>query len=252
MPMTGWLQDLRYGFRTLRRSPGYTAVAVATLALGIGANTAIFSVLDAVLLRRLPYPEGHRIVMVGDRALRGGSPSNVGFATYVELRDRNRSFDAMAAVRSWQPTLVTDGVAQLVPAMRVSANYFSMLGVRPALGRDFRPEEDRPDAWRVLLLSDGLWRRSFGADPSVVGRVVQMDGKSYRVIGVLPPGYEPLVSARYYKPARLWAPIGYDLSLPQACHSCQHLKALGRLAPGVTLVQARSDLDAVRRQLALE
>ncbi|MET0618998.1 MAG: ABC transporter permease [Thermoanaerobaculia bacterium] len=251
--MNGFLQDLRYAVRTLRKSPGYAAVALATLALGIGANTAIFSVLDTVLLRPLPYAGGERLVMVGDRVSPGGSgsPNNVGFATYVELRDRNRTFDAMAAVRSWQPTLLSDGVAELLPAMRVSANYFSMLGARPALGRDFRPEDDRPDTRRVLILSDGLWRGSFGADPSIVGRVIRLDSGSFRVVGVMPPDFEPLVSTRYYKPARLWAPIGYDLSLPQACHSCQHLKALGRLAPGVTSAQARADLDGVRRRLAL-
>ena len=248
--MNGFLQDLRYAARTLRKSPGYAAVALATLALGIGANTAIFSVLDTVLLRPLPYAGGDRIVMVGDRTSPGGPANNVGYATYVELRDRNRTFESMAAVRSWQPTLVADGVAELLPGMRVSANYFSMLGVRPALGRDFRPEDDRPDTRRVLILSDGLWRGTFGADPSVVGRVIRLDGQSFRVIGVLPPDYEPLLSSRYYKPARLWAPIGYELGQPQACHSCQHLKAVGRLAPGVTLAQARGDLDAVRRQLA--
>ena len=252
--MNGFLHDLRFAARTLRRSPGYAAIALATLALGIGANAAIFSILDAVLLRPLPYAGGERLVMIGDRTSPGGggTPNNVGFATYVDLRDRTRTFDAVAAVRSWQPTLETGGVAELLPAMRVSANYFSMLGVRPAFGRDFRPEEDRPDQWRVVLLSDGLWRRSFGADPSVVGRILRMDDRSYRVIGVLPPDFEPLISARYYKPAQMWAPIGYDLSLRQACHGCQHLKAVGRLAPGVTLAQARADLDAVRRQLALE
>jgi putative ABC transport system permease protein len=251
--MNGFLQDLRYAVRTLRKSPGYAAIALATLALGIGANTAIFSVLDAVLLRPLPYAHGERLMMVGDRvSLDGGTPNNVGYATYVELRDRNRAFDAMAAVRFWQPTLVADGVAELLPAMRVSANYFSMLGVRPALGRDFRPEDDRPDTRRVLILSDGLWRESFGSDRTIVDREIVLDGQSFRVIGVLPPDFEPLVSTRYYKPARLWAPIGYDLSLRQACHSCQHLKALGRLAPGVTLAQARADLDRVRRQLALD
>jgi putative ABC transport system permease protein len=251
--MNGLVQDLRYAVRTLRRSPGYAAIALATLALGIGANTAIFSVLDTVLLRPLPYAGGERLVMVGDRiSLGGGTPNNVGYASYVELRDRTRTFDALAAVRSWQPTLVTDGAAELLPAMRVSANYFSMLGVRPALGRDFRPEDDRPDTRRVLILSDGLWRESFGSDRSIVGRNILLDGQSFHVVGVLPPDFEPLVSTRYYKPARLWAPIGYDVSLPQACHSCQHLKAIGRLAPGVTLAQARSDLDGVRRQLARE
>ena len=104
----------------------------------------------------------------------------------------------------------------------------------------------------MLLLSDGLWRRSFGADPSAVGRVVRMNDQSYRIVGVMPRDFQPLVSARYYKPAQLWAPIGYDRSLPYACRSCQHLKAIGRLAPGVSLAQARADLDGVRSRLRAE
>jgi len=250
--MTGILQDLRIAVRTLRKTPGFTAVALMTLALGIGANAAIFSVLDAVMLKPLPYAAGERLVMVGDRPSGGGSPGNVGFATYEDLRDRNRTFASIAAIRNWQPTLVTDGVAERIPAMRVTANYFAMLGARPALGRDFLPEEDRPDSWRVLLLSDGLWRRSFGADPSVVGRVVRLGGQSFRIIGVMPSDFQPLVSARYYTPAALWAPVGYDRSLEYACRSCQHLKAIGRLAPGVTVAQASADLDRVRRLLAAE
>jgi putative ABC transport system permease protein len=250
--MTGLVQDLRYAFRTLRKSPGYAVVALATLALGIGANTAIFSVLDAVLLRPLPYADADRLVMIGDRNPDGGSPNNLGFATYEDLRDQSRSFAALAAIRQWQPTFLADGIAESLPAMRVSANYFSMLGVRPVLGRDFLPEDDRPDSWHLLLLSDGLWRRSFGADPTVVGRVVRMNGETYRILGVLPPKGQLLVSSSFYRSAQLWAPIGYDRSLPQACRSCQHLKAVGRLAPGVTVAQGRSDLDGVRRRLAQE
>jgi putative ABC transport system permease protein len=250
--MTGFLQDIRYALRTLRKSPGYAAVALATLALGIGANTAVFSVLDAVLLRPLPYADAGRLTMIGDRNPDGGSPYNLGFATYEDLRDQSRSFAAVAAIRQWQPTLVTGGVAESLTAMRVTANYFSMLGVRPVLGRDFLPEDDRPDSWQVLLLSDGLWRRSFGADPSVVGRVVRMSGQSYRILGVMPPESQLLVSSSFFRGAQLWAPIGYDRSLPQACRSCQHLKAVGRLAPGVTVAQARSDLDGVRRRLVQE
>ena len=214
--MNGLFQDFRLGLRTLSKSPAFTAVAILTLALGIGANAAIFSVLDAVLLQPLPYSDGDRLVMVGDRSPDGGSPNNVGYATYEDLRDRNRTFAAMAAIRNWQPTLVTDGVAERIPAMRVTSNYFSLLGAQPALGRGFLPEEDRPDSWRVLLLSDGLWRRSFGADPSAVGRVVRMNDQSYRIVGVMPRDFQPLVSARYYKPAQLWAPIGYDRSLPSS------------------------------------
>ncbi len=250
--MTGFFQDLRFAARTLRKSPGFAAVAIATLALGIGANTAIFSVLDAVVLRPLPYAGGDRLVMIGDASADRETPGNVSFPTYEELRDRNRTFAAVAAIRNWQPTLVTDGNAERIPAMRVSANFFSILGVTPAIGRTFLPEEDRPDAWRVVVLSDGLWRRSFGADPSVVGRVIRMNDRSYRVLGVMPADYQALISSRYYQTAQMWAPIGYDRKQDSACWSCQHLKAFGRLAPGVSLGQARADLDRVRGQLAAE
>ena len=250
--MNGFLQDLRFAARTLRKSPGYAAVALATLALGIGANAAIFSVLDAVVLRPLPYPEGDRLVILGDASADGGTPGNVSFPTYEDLRDRTRTFAEIAAARLWQPTLVADGVAERIPAMRVSANFFPMLRVAPALGRGFRPEEDRPDAWRVVLLSDGLWRRRFGADPAVVGSTIRMNDQSYRVLGVMPPGYQPLISTRFYQPAQMWAPIGYDRKHDSACRNCQHLKAFGRLAAGVSVAQARADLDRVRGQLALE
>ena len=250
--MSSWISDIRYALRTLRKSPGFAIVAILTLAVGIGANAAIFSVLDSVILRPLPYPAGDRLVVIGDRAPEGGSPGNVGFATYEDLRDRSRAFEAMAAIRSWYPTLSTEGVAERLPGMRVTANYFPMLGVSPSLGRGFLPEEDRPDRWRVLILSDGLWRRSFGADPSVIGRVVRMNDQDYRIVGVMPRGFQPLVSARYYSRAQLWAPVGYDRSLPQACRSCQHLKAVGRLASGASVEQARADLDGVRSRLASE
>ncbi len=252
-PMSSsWLHDLRFALRRLAAAPGYTGVALVTLALGIGANAAIFSVVDAVLLRPLPYREGERLVMLGDRTPDGASANNVGYATYEDLRDSSRSFESMAAVRAWYPTLSADGQSERIPAMRVTSGFFPMLGASPALGRGFLPEEDRPDTWRVLLLSDGLWRRSFGADPSVVGRVVRLNDMDFRVAGVMPRGFRELVSARYYAPAELWAPVGYDRSLPYACRDCQHLKAIGRLAPGATLESARADLDGVRKHLAAE
>jgi putative ABC transport system permease protein len=244
-------QDLRYGMRMLGRAPGFTAAAVTTLALGIGANTAIFTIVDAVLLRPLPYFEPDRLVTVGDR-MPDGMSSNVGYTTVVDWQSRSQTFQSFALMRLWTPTLVVAGEAERVPAVRVSWNYFEMMGVRPALGRGFTRDEDRSEHWRVLLLSDGLWRRRFGGDPSIVGRTVVMNDRPYRVIGVMPADFQPLDAARYYSPAQLWAPIGYDVSAPDACRSCQHLRAFGRLKPGVTIAQAIAEMDAVREQLKRE
>ena len=245
-------QDLRYGLRMLRRTPGFTAAALVTLALGIGANTAIFTVVDAVLLRPLPYPDPERLVTVGDRNAEGFS-SNVGFATVLDWRERSRSFEQLAMMRSWMPTLVTSGEAERVPAVRVSWNYFDMMGVRPALGRGFTAEDDRPDHWRVLLLSDKLWRRRFGADPSIVGRTLVMSDREYRVVGVMPASFEPLDAERYYNAsAEMWAPIGYDLNGDSSCRSCQHLRGFGRLKRGVTIAAASAEMNAIREQMRRE
>ena len=173
-----------------------------------------------------------RLVTIGDRTADGFS-SNVGFATVLDWRERSRSFDSLAMMRSWQPTLVTNGEAERLPAVRVSWNYFDMLGVAPALGRSFTADEDRPDHWRVVLLSDALWRRRFGADPSVVGRSLVMNDREYRIVGVMPASFEPLDAERFYDVrAEIWAPIGYDLQGDSSCRSCQHLRAFGRLARG--------------------
>jgi hypothetical protein len=199
------VQDVRYACRTLLRTPGFTAAALLTLALGIGANAAIFTVANTVLLRPLPYADPGRLVALGDRGS-DGLPSNIGFQTFTDFRDRNRAFEQMAAIRSWQPTLVTTE-AERLNAMRVSWNFFVMLGARPAIGRDFRRDDDRPDHWRVLVLSDGLWRRRFGADPGVIGRTVRMNDQNYEIVGVMPASFEPLLSAFFYKPSELWAPL---------------------------------------------
>jgi putative ABC transport system permease protein len=245
-------QDLVYGLRMLRRSPGFTASALLTLTLGIGANTAIFTVLDAVLLRPLPYPEPERLVTVGDRAADGDS-TNIGWATMDDFHARSRSFDELALMRGWTPTLFVNGEAEALRAVRVSWNYFRMMGVPPALGRDFTTEEDRPNHWRVLILSDGLWRRRFNADPSVVGRVVTMNDVEYRVVGVMPPSFEPLDAMRYFNArAELWAPIGYDRQGDSSCYSCRHLRGFGRLRRGVTAGQAAAELDTIRDRIHRE
>jgi putative ABC transport system permease protein len=245
------LQDARYGVRTLLKSPAFTLAALLTLALGVGANTAMFSIVHAVLLRPLPYAAPERLVVLGDRGS-DGQPNNIGYTTFQDYRDRARSFDAMVAIRSWTPTLVAEGEAERVPALRVSWNFFAMLGVRPEIGRDFRADEDRPDDWRVVILGNGLWRRRFGGDPNVVGRTIRMNDVEYRIVGVMPADFEPLISARFYSAAELWAPLGYSTALPYACRSCQHLKALGRIRSGVTRDQAIAELNIIRRQLVAE
>ena len=141
-----------------------------------------------------------RLVTIGDRDS-DGMASSVGFLTAMDWRERSRTLEQIIVMRSWLPTLVSDAEAERLPAVRVSWNYFDMMGVRPALGRSFTPEEDRPEAWRVLMLSDQLWRRRFGADPSVIGRTVVMNDREYRVVGVMPPSFEPLDAARFYAPA---------------------------------------------------
>jgi putative ABC transport system permease protein len=241
-------QDVRFGGRMLRRAPGFTLAALVTLALGIGLNTAVFSVVHAVVLQPLPFADPDRLVMFGDRSTTR-APSNIGFATWRDYRERARAFEHTAVVRSWTPTLVVSGEAERVPAMRVSWNYFAMLAVRPALGRDFRADDDVAGRWRVLVISDGLWRRKFGADRSVIGRSVRMNDWDYQILGVLPADYEPLVSQQLYQRAEMWAPLGYDASDSSACRSCQHLRALARLRPGVSTDDAASELNAIRTDL---
>jgi putative ABC transport system permease protein len=243
-------QDARYAVRTLRRSPGFTAAALITLALGIGANTAIFSVVHAVLLRPLPYAESDRLVTFGDRI--GADLNNIDFTTMKDYRDQAKTFDYIMAMRLWVPTLVANGEAERIAAVRVNWNYFEMLGVQPALGRGFRADEDRPDHWRVLLISDALWRRRFNADPAVVGRAIRMNDRDYQVIGVLPASFEPLISAHFYTRADIWAPLGYDTAMRDACRGCQHLHALGRIREGISLGEAAAELNTIRKRIVAQ
>jgi putative ABC transport system permease protein len=173
--------------------------------------------------------------------------------TVLDWRERSRTVESFAMMRSWMPTLVTNGEAERLPAVRVSANYFDMMGVRPALGRGFTAEDDRPDHWRVLLLSDGLWRRRFNGDPSIVGRTVTMNDRQYRVVGVMPPAFEPLDAERFYNAsAELWAPIGYAPDGDSACRGCRHLRGFARLKPGVTIDEATAEMNAIREQMRRE
>jgi putative ABC transport system permease protein len=253
-------QDVRYGLRMLRRSPGFAATAIATLALGIGASTAIFSIVDAVLFRPLPFADPDRLVTVGDRNP-DGSSANAGFRTMLAWRDRSRTLEGFAGMRPWTPTLVTrlsasHGAddAERIQAVRVSFNYFNLLGVRPLVGRTFTSEDDDPAEWPpYAIVSESLWRRRLGGDPSAVGRTVSLNDRPYRIVGVMPASFESLDSEKFYNaPAELWAPIGSYMNGTAAsgnCRGCAPLRVFARLRPGVTIAAATSEMEVIRGQL---
>jgi putative ABC transport system permease protein len=194
-PIETLIQDLRYGVRTLMKSPGFAFVAVLTLALGIGANTAIFSVVNGVLLRPLPYYEPERLVMVwADRPImqaQTGLPDfPVTVADFVDWRNQNQVFEHMAAMEGWRMNLTDGGEPESVIGLRASASLFPLLGARLAMGRAFLPEEDRAGADRVVVLSHGLWRQRYGADPKIIGQKITLNNEAYTVIGVTAPDFQ--------------------------------------------------------------
>jgi putative ABC transport system permease protein len=241
------LSDLRYGLRQLARSPGFTALAVLTLALGIGATTAVFSVINPVLLRPLPYAHPERIMTLWERG-ELGEESNTGYATFLDVRQLARSFDDIAAMSSWQPTLQGGAEAERLDGQRVTREFFAVLGVRPALGRDFSDAENVRGQHHVVILSHGLWQRRFGGDASLVGRSVTLNGVEYAVVGVMPKSFESLLAPT----AQLWAPLAYESSLPWACRSCRHLRMIGRLKAGVDPGAAKTELDLLSARLVSE
>ena len=236
-PLLSFLGDLHHATRLLRRAPAFTTLAVLTLALGIGATAAIFSVVNPVLFRPLPYPSPDRVVVVWERGS-DGLPSNVGFSTFLDFA-RARSLEYAAALGDWQVTLSGQGAPERVSGQRVSATYFGVLGVRPALGRDFTAEEDAPGKNRVVILGHGLWQRRFGGDSALVGRPISIDGNPYTVVGVLPASFDNVVDPN----AQIWRVLGYSTSLPWACRTCRHLRMIGRMRPQVTLASAAAELD---------
>jgi putative ABC transport system permease protein len=237
------LQDISYGLRFLRRGPGFTAVAVLTLALGIGASTAIFSAVNPILFEPLPYPHADRVTMIWDFA-GDGSRFYPTFGTYRELVERSHSFDAIAVMRPWQPTMTGRAEPERLDGQRVSASYFRVLGVPPALGRDFDASDDQLNGPKVAIISDGLWRGRFGSDSTIVGHQIMLDANSYTVIGVMPRAFENLLAPS----AQLWTPLQYDNSLPpQGREWGHHLRIVGRLRPGVGTDQAQRELNVIAR-----
>jgi len=242
------LQDIRYGLRMLHNSPGFTIVAVLTLALGIGANTGIFSVVNGILLRPLPYYAPSRLTFVWEKNS-DGTRDNVGYATYLDWKTRSKSFEQLALYSSWQPVLQA-GEPEQLNGLRVTSNYFRMLGVRPELGRDFLPEEDNPGSMKVVILSHSLWARKFNSDATMVGKSIAVNATSYLVAGVLPANYESLMNQDPRGGmVEIWRVLGYDVSQPWACRTCHHLIAIGRLKDGVDLEQANAEMNTISAAL---
>ena len=244
-------RDVRFAARQLRKNPAFTVTAVLILALGIGAATAIFSVVNPVLFKPLPYPDPDRIAMIWEN--RGdGVPLAVSFGTFLGIRERSRSFQAMAVEKPWQPTITTTAEPERLSGQRVSADYFRVLGVTPILGRDFAAADDRFQGPNVVILSEGLWRRRFNANPDIVGQSVRLDGELYTVIGVLTRNpLMPKMRTRHFEnvlepSAELWAPLQYNPALPADGREWgHHLRMIARLEPGVSRNQARNELDVI-------
>ena len=248
--MGALLQDLRYGIRTLAKNPGFTVVVVLTLALGIGANTAIFSVVDAVLLRALPYPQADRLFTVyqtlpQDPAQNAG----VSYPNYLDWTQQNQVFDSIAAVRGNVLALSGQGEPTYIQTGSVTSNYFDVMRVKPLLGRTLQSSDDALDANPVVVMSESLWRARFDANPAIVGSAITLDQHPITVVGIVPAYFHPSVPDAA---AQLWVPLRQDgvFSDMRARRGGHYLSALGRLKLGVTAAQAQSEVAALEQRLA--
>jgi putative ABC transport system permease protein len=242
-------RDLGYTLRMLARRPTLTVTALVTLALGIGANTAIFSVVNGVLFAPLPYPDADRIVLI-EEARGDTDPGTTGYFSFEALRNENATFEAVSALAGWAAILAGDGRdAERMVGARVTWDYFSTLGLRPSLGRDFEQEEDHPEHRRVAIISDELWRRRYNGDPTVIGRPVTINQVTYTLAGVMPAAATDLVTARKFPGAQIWTLLGYAQPLPQACRTCRHIHVVGRLKHGTSVEQAQADLSRIYQSL---
>ena len=243
-----WLDDLqrdvRHGLRTLVRNPGFTVAVVLTLALGIGANTAIYSVVNAVLLRPLPYPDPDHLVRLWSTHARTNRWGDwVSYPDFKDWREQNRNFEDMAAYRFWLFNVTGGEYPEVVPGVYVTHNLFSVLHAKPMLGRSFLSEEDQPGRNQVVILSFGLWQRRFGSDPGLVGRTVTIGDQSHTVVGIMPPGF-----GFPGRETNVWIPHGPLEELPQ--RGSHNFRVVARLKPGVTVEQAQAEMDAVAAGLA--
>ncbi len=237
-------QDARYGWRMLAKSPGFTFVALLTLMLGIGSNAAIFSVVNAVLLRALPFQDPERLVMVWEDASKIGFPRNTpSSGSFSDWKADRKTFDDVAALATGISNLTGNGEPEQLVREQATSNLFAVLGVQPELGRVFTADEDKPGAGRVAVISHGLWKRRFGGDGSVIGKAISLDGANHTIIGVMPQGF-----SFPWKGTDLWLPMGFTAET-LASRGNHYLLVVARLRSGVLLSQANADLQVLLKNL---
>lgn len=244
----GILQEVSYAFRSLRRTPGFAVVAVLTLALGVGVNTAIFSVVHAMLLRPLPYADPDRLVYIWEtRTSQEFRQREASYPNFADWQKQNSSFESLAGYNSTNFTLIGGDSPERISATRITSNFFTTLGVRPALGRDFRSEEEQASATPVMLISYGFWQRYFAGSADALGQTVNLSGVQYTVIGVLPQSFQFALNTR----SEAWLPLA--MTPDQASRRTFHwLRPIARLKPGVSLAQAQAELAGIADRLAAE
>ncbi len=240
------MADLIFAVRNLRRTPGFTLVAIVTLALGVGANTSIFSVVKAVLLNQIPYRDPDRLVAIAEADPDTPRPSTVDFTTTHDWRERSRSFESMSLYHAVTLAFVEGREPDLLNGMRVNYDFFSTLGVKMAAGRAFSPEEDHSSSRFELILSHALWEGKFGADPDVLGRVVRLNESSFTIVGILPSNFPTLIGGDN---VQIFMPLGYDLGGDSSCRGCQHLRLIARMKPGISAAQASAELNTIMAQI---
>jgi putative ABC transport system permease protein len=244
-------QDLRYGIRMLRKSPLVTLVAVASLALGIGANTVIFSVVNAILLKSLPYPEPDRIVLVwGSAPAEGKERSQVSATDVDDWRQQNSVFEEVTTYGGWRAALLGTGEPEIIYGTQVGDGYFSVMKTTPMLGRTFLPEEQEDGKDFVVVLGYALWQRRFGGDPNIVGEKINLNGKPYTVVGVLPASAQSLPTSLVEPRAEFYRPVAEPHDENE--RSARHLRAIARLKAGVTLEQAQAEMSTIAARLERE
>ncbi len=242
--MDSLIRDLRYGLRALWKRPGFSAIAIATLALGIGANTAIFTLVNAVLLRPLPFPDADQLVLIWENAAFAGFPRNTpAVANYQDIKNQSQSFSEIAALDIRTFNLTGDGEPQKVEARGVTANFFPLMGVQPSAGRWFAADEDKPGANRVVILSNALWQQRYGAT-NMLGRQILLNDEKYTVVGVMPPAFQFLDSK-----IAMWVPIAFTAE-QLASRGRHYLTIVGRMKPGVTFTQADSEVQTIFKRVA--
>ena len=243
--MDSIIKDIRYGLRSLLKRPGFTAIALIALTLGIGANTAIFSLVNAVVLQPLPYPDPDRLVWAWGTVRNGTNRASVAPLDYLDFRNQNKTFEQFAAQFTLPASanFTGSGEPERLTASAITGNFFDAFGVRPVLGRGFSLENEKPGHDQVTVLSYALWQRRFGGDPQIVNKTLTLDGKPYQVIGVMP------ADLRLPQTAELWVPLNFDAHPGMKQRRAHFLRPIGRLKAGVSMSQAQADIDLIAAQL---